>query len=83
MSSEVARRWPRRSPAPGADLGLSITGIAGPDAEGTSKPAGLIYVSVWLGGDSEVRELRETGDREENRVAAVRAALRLGIEATL
>ena len=61
-----------------ADLGLAITGVAGPGAEGTSKPVGLIYVAGCLGARVEVVELRERGDREANRAAAVNAALRLG-----
>jgi len=62
----------------GADLGLAITGVAGPGAEGTSKPVGLIYVAGFLAGRTEVIERRESGDREANRAAAVNAALRLG-----
>jgi len=62
----------------GADLGLAITGVAGPGAEGSSKPVGLIYVAGFLASRSQVTELRERGDREANRAAATRAALRLG-----
>ena len=65
----------------GADLGLAITGIAGPGAGGTGKPVGLIYVASWLAGDAQTLELREAGDREANRDAAVRAALALGLRA--
>lgn len=63
----------------GAGLGLGITGIAGPGGEGAAKPVGLIHVAGWLDGAVEVVELREHGDREANRVAAVRAALALGM----
>jgi PncC family amidohydrolase len=61
----------------GADLGLAITGVAGPGSEGTEKPVGLIFVAGWLGNAVEVVELHETGDRETNRAAAVAAALAL------
>lgn len=61
-----------------ADLGLAITGVAGPGAEGTDKPVGLIHLAGWRAGRMETRELRESGDREANRAAAVRAALELG-----
>jgi PncC family amidohydrolase len=63
----------------GADLGLAITGVAGPGAEGP-KPAGLIWVAA--AGPGQRRALRLEGDhgREPNRAAAVRAALRLGVE---
>ena len=30
----------------GADLGISVTGIAGPDSDGTDKPVGLCYVAI-------------------------------------
>jgi len=63
-----------------ADLGLAITGVAGPGAEGTAKPVGLIYVAARSESRSEVMELREHGDREANRSAAVRAVISLGIE---
>jgi PncC family amidohydrolase len=72
MARGVARRL-------GADLGIAITGVAGPGAEGTTKPVGLIHVAGCLEGLFESRELRESGDREGNRAAAVRAALDLGM----
>jgi PncC family amidohydrolase len=73
MASGVRRRL-------GADLGLAITGVAGPGAEG-AKPAGLIWVAAAGHGD-EGRALRLEGDhgREANRAAAVRAVLRLCVE---
>lgn len=78
VSAEVAAAMARGAARRlGADLGLAITGIAGPGAEGTGKPAGLIYVAAALGKRGSVTELREAGDREENRAAAVRAALAL------
>jgi len=73
MASGAARRL-------GADLGLGITGVAGPGAEGTDKPVGLIHVAGWLRGRQSAVELRQQGDREANRAAAVRAALRLGAD---
>ena len=72
MARGVARRL-------GADLGIAVTGVAGPGAEGTSKPVGLIYVAACLEGRVDAAELRENGDREGNRAAAVRAALDLGM----
>jgi PncC family amidohydrolase len=63
----------------GADLGLAITGIAGPGGEGTAKPVGLIHVAGWLEGRTAAAELHERGDREANRAAAVIAALAMGL----
>jgi PncC family amidohydrolase len=61
-----------------ADIGLAITGVAGPGAEGTSKPVGLIFVAAHSAAGDEGVGLGEDGDRESNRFAAVRAALTLG-----
>jgi PncC family amidohydrolase len=65
----------------GADVGVGITGVAGPGGEGSTKPPGLIYVSVAL-PRMPVRVERLEGDhgREGNRARAVRAALRLVAE---
>ncbi len=64
----------------GAALGVGITGVAGPGAS-ERKPAGLIYLAVVDGRTSRVVRLADDGGRHGNRVAAVRAALRLLLEA--
>jgi nicotinamide-nucleotide amidase len=60
-----------------ADLGLSVTGIAGPEADGSDKPVGLTH--IWLAGEGpgEGRGFRFDGDRWENRRRAVDEALNL------
>jgi CDP-diacylglycerol--glycerol-3-phosphate 3-phosphatidyltransferase len=60
-----------------ADLAVSITGIAGPEADGSSKPVGLTH--VWLAGDGpgEGRSFTFKGDRWENRRKSVDEALNL------
>ena len=62
----------------GADIAASVTGIAGPSAEGTDKPAGLIYLAA-TDGTRVLGEKLETGraDRGYNRVAAAKSALAL------
>ena len=56
VSPEVANAMARGVAARlGADLGLAITGVAGPGAEGTSKPVGLIYVAGFLEGANRGR----------------------------
>jgi nicotinamide-nucleotide amidase len=62
----------------GADVGVSLTGIAGPDGGTLEKPVGLVYLAVGR-RDGAVRVLRElfAGDRAAVRSAAVAAALRL------
>jgi PncC family amidohydrolase len=60
-----------------ADLAVSITGIAGPEADGSSKPIGLTH--LWLAGDGpgEGRSFTFKGDRWENRRRSVDEALNL------
>ena len=62
----------------GADLGIAVTGVAGP-SESERKPAGLIFVAVAGPGDvaPRVERLDRDRGREPNRAEAVRAALRL------
>lgn len=64
-----------------ASLGISITGIAGPDGGSAAKPVGLIYVAVVLSQHSRVVLLERDSGREANRAGAVLAALRLCLEA--
>lgn len=59
-----------------ADIGLSTTGVAGPDPDpATGQPAG----TVWLGVSSRLGErsvlLHASGDRAEIRAQSVRAML--------
>lgn len=52
----------------GADIGVGITGIAGPDSDGTEKPVGLSYIAVAFGDTVLCRELRTSRkDRDYNR----------------
>jgi len=60
----------------GADMGVSTTGVAGPDPQ-EGKPAGLVYVAVADDAGEEVRELRLDGDRAAVRRATAEAALAL------
>jgi CDP-diacylglycerol--glycerol-3-phosphate 3-phosphatidyltransferase len=64
----------------GTALSASITGIAGPDAEG-SKPIGLTYIGVATEHGSSCNEYLFTGDRWSNRRQAADEALRLLVEA--
>lgn len=63
----------------GADVGVSVTGIAGPGSQG-SKPAGLTYIGAAFEDRVEVREFRWSGGRVSNRVASVEAAIQLALE---
>jgi PncC family amidohydrolase len=63
----------------GADIAVSITGVAGPGAESPTKPAGLVWLAVAGPHADATRTLRLDDDhgREGNRAAAVHGALRL------
>lgn len=60
----------------GADLGLGITGVAGPDPVGPHPP-GTVFVAVAGSGVSNVSGLLLAGSRLEIRDAAVAVALAL------
>ena len=59
------------------DVGVGITGVAGPDAEDGGKPAGLVYVAVATPAAERVIRLDDDRGRDGNRAAAVAAALRV------
>lgn len=63
-----------------SDVGIGITGIAGPLSDNTAKPVGLIYVAITYENKTFCTELRNnfTEDvRLQNRISAVKTALNL------
>jgi nicotinamide-nucleotide amidase len=77
VSSETARLMAEGLLRYGVDVGLSVTGIAGPDGGSAAKPVGLVYVAVADGEGAEVRELRLGTDRRTNKHRAATSALAL------
>lgn len=66
--------------AMGTDIGIGITGIAGPGSDDTKKPVGLIYIALSQGDQLFVKELRNEFSeniRLNNRLSAVKTALDL------
>ncbi|TMG69100.1 MAG: nicotinamide-nucleotide amidohydrolase family protein [Chloroflexi bacterium] len=61
----------------GTNLAVAVTGIAGPAADGTTKPVGLTYIAVASEGRVVSREFRFEGDRTVIRHRASTAALRM------
>lgn len=59
------------------DVGVSVTGIAGPTGGTAAKPVGLCYWAVSHPGGTVVRDRVFAGDREEVRLGAAYAALDL------
>ena len=59
----------------GADVGLSVTGIAGPSGGTDEKPVGRVYIGVCICGKSSAIELNLKGDRAKIRARAAAIAL--------
>ncbi|KAB1949995.1 CinA family protein [Brevibacterium linens ATCC 9172] len=55
-----------------ADIGISCTGVAGPDPQ-DDKPVGLVYTAIAFGGKAKVFEHEFTGDRDAIRSQTVQA----------
>jgi nicotinamide-nucleotide amidase len=69
MASGVARLL-------AADVGLSTTGVAGPE-EQEGKPVGTVFVGLHLDGHTESAELRLPGERQHVRGLATISALNM------
>lgn len=69
VSAEVAKQMAKGALAvSGADIAVSVTGIAGPDSDGTSKPVGLSYIALADKDNVWVKELNTSRkDRDYNR----------------
>ena len=61
----------------GTDLGVGVTGVAGPDGGSEAKPVGLVYVAVAGLGPAVVRRFLWPGDRSENKRSSAEAALEM------
>jgi nicotinamide-nucleotide amidase len=60
----------------GADVGVAVTGIAGPGGGTPDKPVGLVWISVH-GSGAKARRIHVGGDRAEIRQRAAQAALEM------
>ena len=70
MASAARRRF-------GVDLGIGITGIAGPGGGSTEKPVGTVWIALATPDELVAKQLRLFGDRDEIRRRAAQAALDL------
>lgn len=63
-----------------AEVGVAVTGIAGPGGGTPEKPVGLTWIAVSTPDGSVARRYRWEGDREANKMEAALAALEQAIE---
>jgi nicotinamide-nucleotide amidase len=61
----------------GADLAVSITGLAGPGGGSETKPVGLVYIGLASAKGTEVRKFQFYGGRDSVRQLTVMAALNM------
>jgi nicotinamide-nucleotide amidase len=59
----------------GANVGLSVTGVAGPAGGSAAKPVGTVWVSIAQAGSHEAKLFRFAGDREHIILGTSQAAL--------
>lgn len=64
----------------GAEISISVTGIAGPDGGSPSKPVGLTYIAVAHAEGTEIRRFVWSGSRAENKRSSAEAALEFVLE---
>ena len=78
VSAQVARAMAEGARSRlGTDLGVAITGIAGPGGGSAEKPVGLTYVAVADAAGVDVRRHLWPGDRSANKRDSAVAALEL------
>ncbi len=61
----------------GTSVGVSITGVAGPNPDDWNNPVGLVYIAVSDGDTTQCKTCHFTGDRETVRSQAVETALEM------
>ncbi len=60
-----------------ADIGISVTGLAGPDGDDRGNPVGTVYIGYADAKRCIAKEFHFTGDRESIRKQAVFEAIKL------
>jgi PncC family amidohydrolase len=63
-----------------ADMGIAVSGIAGPGGGTPEKPVGLVWMAVSASSGIWTRQLNLKGDRVKVKELAAEEALKLGID---
>jgi len=76
VSAETAKEMAEgAAKTAGTNIGLSTTGVAGPDGGTEQKPVGLVYIGLTIDGVTKTKECNFVGNREKIRVRTVHTAL--------
>ena len=59
----------------GTDIGIGITGIAGPDGGTEEQPVGLVYISIFYAGNTVTQKIQTSFGRDRVRNNAASTAL--------
>lgn len=81
VSSQVALEMARGvAKTADADVGISVTGIAGPGGGSEEKPVGLVYIGCHVCGKTDYKEFHFMGDRLTIRQNSAKEAINFAIE---
>lgn len=76
VSSEIAAEMAEGvAKTAGTRVGISTTGVAGPNGGTKEKPVGLVYVGLFIDGETKTKEFHFGGDRQRVRERTVYSAL--------
>lgn len=59
----------------GSRVGISATGIAGPDGGTEEKPVGTVWIGFFIDGESFALQTHFTGDRRQNKIRTATVAI--------
>ena len=62
------------------DLALAVTGLAGPEGDGSDQPIGTVFLGLYAQGDTRVAHHVFTGTRGQIQQQAAEAAMDMALE---